>query len=86
MNDEMRERAYEILYKKYKDIVNKMITSACSLYATRVEAPDDEKLRMVSLISSGLEGGFQEAGFLGKEDFQTIRTLEYIIGERNKVD
>lgn len=89
--NEVKSRAYEVLYRKYKGILEEVTLTAHREYAYEsddTEERDRDKIVFSSKISQCYEKPEKlvENGFLSKEDFEVVRNLEYIVGERDSPD
>jgi len=80
---EFRARDYEILFEKYQKMHYEMTNRARQLGgSTQVES--DEMRDLLRAISD--KNKYSHFGFASDEDLAVIRTLEYVLGERDKQD
>ena len=88
--DKFREKAYEILYNKYKGIVNHLITNSINhqnidrdsgkiLKENRQEFLEAKAKHFENI---GLLEQWSYYGILSKEDIAVVKALEYCLGER----
>ena len=88
--DKFKERAYKILYKKYRDILSGIIQRSYNLeYRSRdtgellkEDRPEyiDGKVELAEDLSK-IDEEWIRKGFISESDMEVIKTLEHCLGE-----
>lgn len=88
--EKFNERAYEILYNQYKDILQKIMRESSNLeYRSRdsgellkEDRPEylEKKVELAEDLSKD-KNAWIKRGFISREDMEVINNLEYCLGE-----
>ncbi|MBT4376942.1 hypothetical protein HOD29_06215 [archaeon] len=84
--DEFKERAYEILYQKYRNAFMKQVSESINLQnLPGLEQGDDQaniERKVEKFNSIGNLEKWSYYGIMSQEDIAVIKTLEYCLGEK----